>query len=304
MPSINFKVSDSQKFDFLFSLLNPNFNEAGGWVIEYAICEVYDEYAIARNYSENCFERIYYKKDDENDSLEITNKEKCYIVDVNEAEKNALANIKGESTYVEVEANIASNAATIENLNTTVGELNTTVETLNGTIGELNSQISTLNETNENLTTANSEYSTKVEELENAISTLSTERDEIRANYENVSAKVTEVEGNNSQLTSALASMTAERDELIAYKKSIEDEAKKEVVNGYIDQLSEEVIESYMNNLDSYTIEDLDMKLTYELKKANPSLFSKTPAPAPNAYLPKEEGQGRGITDILSKYER
>lgn len=304
MPSINFKVSDSQKWDFLFNLLNPNFNEAGGWIIEYAICDIYDEYAIARNYSEGIFERIYYKKDDENDSLEITNKERCFIVDVNEAEKNALNNIKGENTYVEVEANIAANAETIENLNNTVGELNTTVENLNATIGELNGQVTTLTETNENLTTENSNYSTKVGELEETISTLTTERDEARSNYDSASARVTEVEGNNSELNATIATLTAERDGLAAYRKRVEDEAKKAVVDGYIDQLSEDVIESYMNSLDNYTIEELDMKLTYELKKANPNLFSKTPAPAPNAYLPKDGDGGRGINDILAKYEK
>lgn len=304
MPSINFKVSDGQKFEFLFNLLNPNFNEAGGWIIEYAICDVYDEYAIARNYSEGTFERIYYKKDDENDSLEITNRERCYIVDVNEAEKNALNNIKGESTYVEVEANIAASATTIENLNTTIGELNTTVETLNNTVTDLNGQITTLNESNENLTTENSNYSTKVGELEETISTLTTERDEARSNYDTASARLTEVESNNSELTTTLATVTEERDGLAAYKKSVEDEAKKAVVNNYIEQLPEEVIESYMNSLDNYTIEDLDMRLTYELKKSNPVLFSKTPAPAPNAFVPKDDDGGRSINDILAKYEK
>lgn len=304
MPSINFKVSDSQKWDFLFNLLNPNFNEAGGWIIEYAICDIYDEYAIARNYSEGIFERIYYKKDDENDSLEITNKERCYIVDVNEAERNALNNIKGESTYAEVEAHIAELETGATTSAETIMSLNSTIETQNTTIGELNSQVTTLTETNENLTTENSNYSTKVGELEETISTLTTERDEARSNYDSASARVTEVEGNNSELTATVATLTAERDSLAAYRKRVEDEAKKAVVDGYIEQLSEDVIESYMNSLDNYTIEELDMKLTYELKKANPNLFSKTPAPAPSAYLPKEDDGGRGINDILAKYER
>ena len=131
-----------------------------------------------------------------------------------------------------------------------------------------------------------------------------TERDEARSNYDTASARLTEVEGNNSELTTTLATVTAERDGLAAYKKSVEDEAKKAVVNNYIEQLPEEVIESYMNNLDNYTIEDLDMRLTYEQKKANPVLFSKTPAPAPNAFVPKEDDGGRSINDILAKYER
>ena len=304
MPSINFKVSDGQKYDFLFNLLNPNFNEAGGWIIDYAICEVYDEYAIARNYSEGVFERIYYTKDDANDSLEITNKERCYIIDVNEAEKTALDNIKGESTYAEVESYIAEltegatvSAETIITLNTQIGEQNIT-------IGGLNDQVATLTEANENLTNENSEYSTKVEELKNSISTLTTERDEARSNYDNANAKIAEVEGINSELNGTIATITEERDELAAYKKRVEDEAKKAVVDGYVEQLSEEVINSYMNSLDNYTIEELDMKLTYELKKANPALFTKTPAPAANAYIPKEDNSDRGINDILAKYEK
>lgn len=197
MPSINFKISDGQKYDYLFSLLNPNFNEEGGWTIEYAICEVYDEYAIARNYSEGTFERVYYVKHDESDSLEITNKERCYIVDVNEAEKNALDNIKGESSYEQVANNIAEKDNSISTLNTTVEELNTTV--------------ATLTEDNQRLTDENSQYSTRVVELENNISTLTTERDEARSNYDNAQARVTEIESVNTELNNSLTSITEER---------------------------------------------------------------------------------------------
>jgi chromosome segregation ATPase len=236
--------------------------------------------------------------------LEITNRERCYIVDVNEEEKAALNNIKGESTYAEVEASINANAETIVSLEGTIGELNTNIEGLNTTIGELNTQISSLTENAENLTAENAKYSSKVEELGETISTLSTERDEARANYDSANARIADLENGKTVLEDALATITAERDALATYKKGVEDDAKKAVVNGYIEQLAEEIIESYMANLDNYSIEELDMKLTYELKKANPNLFSKTPAPAPSAYIPKDNNTGRGIEEILAKYER
>lgn len=289
MPSIEFKVSDSQKFDFLFNLLNPNFNETGGWIIDCVICEVYDEYAITKNYAEGIFERVYYKKDDQNDSLEIISKERCYIVDVNEAEKTALANIKGESTFEQV-------ATAIADKDTTIGSLNEAVVTLNDTI-------STLTDTNKKLEEENLQYSTKVVDFENIVSTLTTEKDEITTNYENEQAKVAEIESKNSQLENALAVVTEERDNLAAYKKTVEDEAKKAVVDSYVEHLPEEVIENYMKNLDNYTIEELDKELTYEQKKANPNLFTKNPAPASNAMIPKDEG-GNGINDILARYEK
>ena len=290
MSSINFKVSDNQKFDFLFNLLNPNFNEAGGWIIEYAICEVYDEYAIAKNYSEGVFERIYYVKDDENDSLEITNRERCYIVDVNEAEKSALNNIKGESTFEQVESNIVEKDNTIASLNEEITTLKNSVDELTGN--------------NENLSKENSEYSTKVEELENSISTLTMERDEANHNYENAVTKIAVLEQDKIDLNSNLTDVTTERDSLVAYKKRVEDTAKKNVIENYTEFLSDEVIKKYMDNLDNYTIEALDKELTYEQKQANPNLFSKTPAPAPDAMYPKDDDGSRGINDILAKYER
>ena len=283
MPSITFKISDNQKFDFLFSLLNPNFNEEGGWVIEYAICDVYDEYAIARNYAEGVFERIYYTKNDENDSLEITNKERCYIVDVNESEKAALASLKGESTYEQAVEAFAEKDATISSLNEQIGTLTTDIETERNTVA--------------NLTEENSQYSTKIAELETTNSTLIMERDEARDNYSASLTSYSELNGNYN-------AVVAERDALATYKHEVETNAKKAVVECYVEHLAEEVIETYMNNLDNYTIEDLDMKLTYELKKANPGLFSKQAAPAAHAYIPKDEGDGRGINDILAKYEK
>ena len=295
MPNINFKVSDGQKFDFLFNLLNPNFNEEGGWAIENVICDVYDQYAIVRNLTEGIFERVYYTKDDEHDSLEITNRERCYIVDVNEAEKEALAALKD---------NYTQSLETIAEKDNTINSLNENIETLNGNVTELNSQISELNGTVENLTESNSNFSTQIEELNQTISTLTIERDEANSNCTTAQEAYTQLNSNYNELNDTLARVTVERDSLATYKKNVEDEAKKAVINNYVEDLPEDVIETYMNNIDNYTIEDLDMKLTYEQKKANPGLFSRQPAPATPAYLPKEDQGGRGINDILSRYER
>ena len=156
----NFKLSDSQKHDMLFNLLNPNFNEDGGWIIEYSICDVYDEYAIAYSYENQGYERIYYTKDDSQDSLEINAKKKCYIVDVTEEEKSALETIQAlhggtyekideefttlkdeNSTYVtkieEQETIIATLTSDKENFETQVNEAQTTIATLNQELDSL-----------------------------------------------------------------------------------------------------------------------------------------------------------------------
>ena len=76
MPNNNFKLSDSTKHDMLWDLLNPNYNESGNWTIDYSICDIYDEYAIAYKYETREYERIYYSKDDDKDSLTINKKKK------------------------------------------------------------------------------------------------------------------------------------------------------------------------------------------------------------------------------------
>ena len=280
---INFKVSDSQKHDFLFRSLNPNFTEEGGWVVDCGIVEVYDEYAIIVNYADSSLERIFYTKNNETDTMEITGRERCYIVDVNEEEKTALSNLKGDSTYTEVVNTIAETNATVERL-----------------------------------TEENNNYSTKVGELETDISTLTTERDNaqealhvLQGEHETATATIATLTSDNETLTAnysalnaTVASLTEERDALATFKKDVIDSQKKNIINTYTETLDAEVIETYMNSIDNYTCEELDMRLTYECKKANPSIFSKNGATEPQvAYVPKEEPTG-GIDTILARYEK
>lgn len=157
----NFKLSDSQKHDMLFNLLNPNFNENGGWVIEYSICDVYDEYAIVYNYENQGYERIYYTKDDSQDSLEINEKKKCYIVDVTEEEKSALETIQ------------ALNGGTYEKIDegfTTLKDENSTYVTK---IGEQETIIATLTSDKEN-------FETQINEAQTTIATLNQELDSLK----------------------------------------------------------------------------------------------------------------------------
>ena len=290
MPEITFKVSDGQKYNYLWSLLNVNFSEENGWAVEYGICDIYDEYAIVRNYAEGKFERIYYSKNDEADSLEITNREDCYIVDVNEAEKNALKNLheKNNNTF----ENVDTNYVDVESYNT----VNDALATANATIEELHGSVSTLTEQNSN-------FSTKIGELENSISTLNTEKETTEALLNEANDKFTNVSGELATAQSTIDSLTTERDELATYKKNILDNEKKNIINSYTEQLDAEIINSYLENMDNYTAKQLDMELTYQVKTTRPELFSKTPVG--EAYIPKDTNPPKvGIEALLAKYEK
>lgn len=242
MQELNFKLSDRQKHDCLWSLLNINYCEESGWAIDYAICDIYDNYAVVYNYSNGNYERVYYSKDDATDSLSITNKERCYILDVTEAEKNLLENVK------------AANGGTFEAVDTKVQEYTT-------------------------LTEASAQKDAQIEELN---ASLETEKN------------------NYSALQQTNESLTSEIEGLKSYKKQKENEEKEAIFAKYQDQLDDEVIERVRGVADTFTIADLEKELSFELVKANPSIFSiqkETPIPKP------DDTELSGIEKLLEKHK-
>ena len=284
MPTISFKVSDSQKHDFLWSLLNVNYNEEAGWIVEYGICDIYEEYAIVRNYAEGKFERVYYTKNDENDSLEITKREDCYIVDVSASERDALAAIHkiNEDTYEAIDVKFET--------------LTNDLATANAAVEEMTNNVTAMTE-------ENSAFSIKIEELTNENSTLKTEKEDALALCTEVNDKFTNVSNELAAAQSTIETLTAERDALATYKKNIVDNEKRTVINSYSEQLDAEIIASYTANMDNYTAEQLDMELTYKVKVTRPDLFTKTPVN--NIYIPKDENPVvGGLESLLAKYEK
>ena len=270
---LNYKLSDNAKFNALWSLLNTNYCEAGNWMIEYDICEIYDEYAVVKNYAEGIFERVYYTKNDETDSVEITNRVRCYFMDVTEAEKTALDALHGlnEGTYEKVDENYqaAKDAA----------------ETANNSLATKIEEYNTLSET---LETEKSNFETKIGELNESVTTLTTERD-------NALSQLNDAQGTISTLTEENATLNS-------FKAEVEKQQKQAVIAKYTELLDEETIASYSEKLDSYSAKDLDKELAYELVSSNQSVF--TNGGQGQGYLPKEEPAVGGLEVILSKYKK
>lgn len=248
MPVINFKLSDDEKFQAIWALLNPEFNEEGNWTITYGISAVYEDYALVVNYETGEFNRAYYKKSDETDMVELGDIVKCYVLDVTENEKQTLDTLR------------ALNGGTYELVSDVLVNAQDTLD-------------------------KNSEFSAKIDELTGTIATLTTEKDEFSAQLETANANI--------------EALTAENTSLQQYKLDIDTAQKNAVIDEYAEQLSDEILDAYRAKLDQYSVEELDMHLAYELKKSNPTVFSKTPD---SGYVPKDTHVD-GLTSILSKYK-
>ena len=278
---LNFKLSDNAKFNAIWSLLNVNYSEANDWVVEYGIVDIYDEYAVVRNYFEGTFERVYYTKNDETDSVELGERVRCYFLDVTESEKKALEALHGlnDNTYEKVDETYSNALAEVE---AKTGELNTANEALEAKTAEYDALTETYN-------TEKSENETKIGELNENIATLTTERD-------NALSSLVE-----SQTT--VVSLNEEIAALNSFKAEIEKKEKEAIVAKYAKLLREEVLATYSAKLDEYTdLKALDKDLAYELVTTNNSVFTNSnPQPA---YVPRDTGVSNGLEGILDKYKK
>lgn len=262
---MEFKLSDNQKYNMIWTLLNSRFNEENGYVIDYSVGEVYDSYAVVFNFETQKYERAYYTKDDATDSLEITNKENCYIVDVNEEEKRALEvlhQLNGD-TYEKVDENYSSLTDQVETLTNEKNELETT-------------------------------YSQKIEESNGEIATLQQEKADVESTLNEVQESY-----QNAQAT--IESLTAEKESLETFKADILKKEKEATLDHYAQLLDAEEISSFKEKMDEMTNDELDRELAYTLVKNKPTLFTNDSDPQ---YVPKDNVEPTGIEGILSRYKK
>lgn len=292
----NYKLSDNAKFNAIWSLLNINFNAENDWMVEYDIVEIYDEYAVVKNYAEGIFERVYYVKDDATDSIELGERVRCFFVDVSEAEKKALEALHemNNNSYELVDENYSAALAEVE---AKTGELNTANEALETKTGELNTANEALeaktaefDALTETYNTEKSENETKIGELNESIATLTTERD-------NALSSLVESQTTVVNLNEEIASLNS-------FKAEIEKKEKEAIIAKYSKLLGEEILATYSAKLDEYTdTKTLDKDLAYELVSTNKSVFTTNGNPQP-AYVPKDNGAGNGLGGILDKYKK
>lgn len=231
---MNFKLSDNQKYNMLWTLLNNRFNEENEYAMDYAICEVYDEYAVVFKFETGEYNRAYYTKNDETDSLSIEKMEVCYIVDVNEAEKQALQAVH------------AMNNNTYEKIDEVVAELNTKVE---------------------DFTTQIDEFNSKIEENDTTIATL-------QQDNEKLENELSEANSNYTTALEKIDTLTSENEALNNFKAAVELQDKEAVISKYSTLLDEDELNKFKERVDEFTKEELDKELAFALVQSKSTIFT------------------------------
>ncbi len=167
MDKLNFNLPDSTKFDKIWSLLNTNFTEESGMLIDYSICDIFDDYAIVKNHQQNIFEKVGYK---DQDMFCLDGNTQCYVVYVTESEKNALEALReaNNGTYEKIDENYSAAVQKNSQYEQKIGELNGSISTLSTDKEEMQGKLNTANENlsaaNEKISAMQSEYNTLKEE--------------------------------------------------------------------------------------------------------------------------------------------
>lgn len=201
----NFELSDREKFDILWQLLNPRYNEDGNWTMDYSIVDIYEEYVVARNLETKAYEKISYVKDDEKNEIILGDRVKVSYVLVTEEEKTALDTLR----------KLNNNSLNVE-------EIFSNKETLEEKINSLEEQ--------------KTEFEQKIEENNTEISTLNIERDTIQNELDTSKEQVNSLIKENESLKNfKLAVEMKEKEEVInKYSESLD----KEVIDKYTQEIS------------------------------------------------------------------
>ena len=251
MDKTLFRISDNEKAEILFDLINPNFNEEGNWELNGFITDVYDDYALYVNNAG--YHRVYYTKDGDNITLgEIID---VKIVDVTASEYSALEAMKAISGTYEA----AQEAYTV----------------LEGKVNELGKEKAAFEAEKETLTTGKTELEGKVAEFES-------EKTALEATISEKEAKITEYETQISGLTAENVRLEDEKNNIISenesletFKKNVETEKKTAIINEFSAHLTDEQIENFKNAMDSFEVADFKKEVCTAAYDADPTIFAE-----------------------------
>jgi hypothetical protein len=311
LEQILFRLSDRDKANLIWNAINPNYNAENGWKINFWIVDVFDEYALVVSEEDGSYSRAYYTKNDE--SVAIDKMETCYVIDVTEAEKNALDAMKSLNSSYEEFVNTAN-----ENINK-INEMETTIATLNA---QLNTTVEPAEEPTEEPATDNTAEGTTEEPAEEPAEEPTEEpaeepttdnstdaaTDEPNAEYEakvaEYEAKIAALEAEKVGLENDKNNLISEKETLVAFKASVEKEKKTELLNSMASHLTEELIEKFTNDMDNYSVDDFKKEVYAACVENDSTIFNRKEEPDLFFKGNNDDKPQSAVLSLLDNYKK
>lgn len=277
MDKTLFRLSDSDKAIMIEDALNPNYNEAGDWQLDYCVIDTYDEYALCRDRKKQKFVRVYYTKDDVNNTISINGEpEDVFIVDVTQSEYTALLALQA------------------------VGG---TYEKINNDYTESQTKISDLEKEKANFEAEKTNLEIEINELKAEKSMFDAtiaKTNDIIQNYEN---QISELNAEKVRLEAERNNIISENTSLEAFKRSVEDEKKTAIIDEFSAYLTDEQINTYKSNMNDYSVTDFKKEICTAAYDADPSIFSNKESGLIYTGDTSDGKAETGVIRILNKYK-
>lgn len=257
-----FRLSDNEKYDLIWDSINTEFNEENNWKVSYVISDIYDDYALCFKRKEDCGKcqavRVYYTKDNETNTVSISEIVDVNIVDVTNAEYTALETMKAiGGTFEKTAEKIEEDNASLENYKLSEAEKDTKISELETQINEFTVNTETLNAT--------------ITELETAKATL---EEESTAKYTSYEEEISNLNAEKVRLENEKNDITNENKVLAEFKLNVENKEKLSILGDFVGRLSEEQYSNFENSVSNYTVEDFKKEICSKAYDNNPSMFS------------------------------
>lgn len=276
-----FRISDNEKADLIFDLVNPNFNEEGNWEINAFVIDVYDDYALCR--TKDGFMRAYYAKDGDNVTLGETVSVK--ITDVTDAE------------FVALEAMKAVGNGSFESANTAYTEATEKITTLEAAATEFDTTKTELEAKINGFEAASAEFEAEKTALNEQITAKDAEIAEFNT-------KIEAYEAEKVELNNKINDITNENTALAEFKKNVETDQKNAILAKYEEHLSDEAITSFKASIDELSVEDFKKNVCTAAVENDPTIFSKK-KDEPDLFFKGEHASGKlaesGALALLNK---
>lgn len=277
MDKTLFRLSDNDKAIMIEDALNPNYNEAGDWQLDYCVIDTYDEYALCRDRKKQKFVRVYYTKDDINNTISINGEpEEVFIVDVTQSEYTALLALQAVGgTYEKINNDYTESQTKISDLEKEKANFEAEKTNLEIEINELKAEKSAFD-------TTIAEKDASIQKYENQISELNAEKVRLEAERNNIISENTSLE---------------------AFKRSVENEKKTAIIDEFSAYLTDEQIDTYKSNMGDYSVTDFKKEICTAAYDADPSIFSNKESGLIYTGDTSDGKAETGVIRILNKYK-
>ena len=84
---------------------------------------------------------------------------------------------------------------------------------------------------------------------------------ELQQNYSELETRIAELENQNNELNSAYENLKVENESLTAFKANIDKKEKENLIKSFY-MLSDELKKDVVDNIDTYSLEDIEAKLS------------------------------------------